>query len=178
MDARKRALDCATDAHERALRFVGLVAALGLIVAARTAMAPPPAMQREAIGLAAILETVRPALLVRRLGRLRRAAGDEGRKASFMAVVLRPRLALLVRLPVALLALLIVLVLARRERLRVLRQIGLRLTGCVGRLERLVLVVALLEPFFRTRLELLVVAAFLARLEIRILLPELLLRGG
>jgi hypothetical protein len=153
-----------------------------LIVAARPAMATPTTVQRETVRLAAILETVLRALIIRLLRRLwrRSAAGDEGRQALMPVALLRARLiALLVRLTIALLARLIILIVARRERLCALRQIGLRLTRRVRRLERLVLVVAFLESLFLTRLELLVVAAaFLTRLEVWILLPELLLRGG
>src|SRR5581483_274660 len=157
----------------------------------RPAMAPAPPVQRETIRLAAILVAVRSVLagrIMRLLGRLRRSATrDEGRQAFMGAfavlVLLRARLVpLFLRLAIALLARLIILiVVARREWLRVLRQIRLRLADGVRRLERLHAVVfAVLELALGARLLelLLIAAAFRARLEIRILLAELLLRGS
>jgi hypothetical protein len=139
-------------------------------------------MQRKAIRLSAILVTVWP---LRRL-RLRRTPGDEGREAGIRVARLGLRHARLVahlgRLCVAHLARLIGLAVARHERLRIGRNVGLRLLARTESLiggERLPVVAAILE-FFGARLELLVVAAaaaFLAlRLEIRILLAELLVR--
>ena len=111
-------------------------------------MTATPAMQREAVRLAAILEAV---LSLRRL-RLRRTAGDEGRQAAIIA-----RLGLLhARLGLAIALLARLRILALYERLRILWNVRLWLA----------------------RLELLVVAALGTRLEVRILLPELLLRGG
>jgi hypothetical protein len=77
------------------------------------------------------------------------------------------------------LARLIGLVVALHERLRIRRQIGLRLASSEGLLgEGLRLLLALLEILVLTRLELLVVAGLGARLEVRVVLPELLLRGS
>ena len=80
-------------------------------------------------------------------------------------------------LVIALLARLIIV--ALNEWLRILRQIGL-LTRAERLLERSsVLVAFILELLVRARLELLIVATALGtRLEIRILLAELLLRGS
>ena len=142
-------------------------------------MTAAAAMQRETIRLAAIVEAV---LGLRRLG-LRRAARDEGGQAGIDIAgrgLRRTRLRLLAEflrlLSLALLARLIGRVLARNERLRIRRNVGLRL----ARAERLIagegLVVAVLEILLRARLELLVVAAataFGARLEVRVLLAEL-----
>ena len=134
-------------------------------------MAAAAAMQREAVGLAAILV---PVLALRRLLRLRCAAArDERRQCAFVAGLglLRARL----RLTLALLARLIIL--ALNERLRILRQIGL-LARAIRLLERPTVLVALIvELLVGARLELLIVAALGARLEVRILLAELLLRG-
>ena len=117
---------------------------------------------------------------------MRRAAGDERREAGIHVARLRLRHARLVahlgRLCVAHLARLIRLTVARHERLRIGRNVGLRLLAPTERLiggEGLPVVSAILE-LFGARLELLVVAAAAAflplRLEIRILLAELLVR--
>ena len=138
-------------------------------------MTAATAMKRETVRLsAAILVTV---LALRRL-RLRRAAGDEGRQAAFVVRfrLLRARLLLVIAL---LARLIIVVAVVAREWLCVLRHIGL-----LARAERLltkrlsVLAAFLVELFVRARLELLVVAAFGTRLEVRVLLAELLLRSG
>jgi len=135
-------------------------------------MAAAAAMQRKAVGLAAILVSV---LALRRLLLLLllRAPGDEGRQGAFVGGL--GLLCARLRLSVALLARLIIL--ALRERLRILRQIRL-LARAVRLLERAAVLVALIvELLVGARLELLIVAALGARLEVRILLAELLLRG-
>ena len=140
-------------------------------------------MQREAIRLAAILIAV---LALRRL-RLRRRAGDEGRQDLDVTGLGLGRAWLVPgfrRLRVALLARLIRLVVALNERLRVRRNVRLRLARAEGlvRHEGLLPVVpAILEVILVAGLELLVVAAAATafrplRLEVRILLAELLVR--
>jgi hypothetical protein len=73
-----------------------------------------------------------------------------------------------------------ILVVARNEGLRIGRNVGLRLTPAKRCLdEGLAVVLAIFEVLFRARLELLVVAASAIgtrRLEVRVALPELLLR--
>ena len=148
-------------------------------------MAPAPAMQRETVRLsAAILVAVRA---LRCLG-LRRSPGDEGRQARFVAGL---RLLLLhawwlLLLIIALLARLIVvvarliIVIALHEGLRVLRKV--RLLACAEPLlpEGLsVLVAAFLELLVAALREMLVVSSRSLRplrLEVRILLAELLVR--
>jgi len=117
---------------------------------------------------------------------LRRAAGDEGRERFVAAFALRARLRPgFRRLAVALLARLIVLIVARHERLRVARQIRL-LARRIGLLlvrllsERLRAIVAVFRAILIAWRELLVVAAAAfgaGRLEVRVLLPELFLCG-
>src|SRR5262249_58641622 len=116
-------------------RVVALLAAgTALIIVARTAMAAPPAMQREAVGL--IVVTVLAEAL---LGRLRLdlrllAAGDEGWQPVDVAGIVRLLLTILLRLVL-------------RERLGVARQIGLRLARperSVSAAHRLLLAVVLL----------------------------------
>ena len=70
-------------------------------------------------------------------------------------------------------------IVALYERLRILWDVRLRLVRaeCLFA-KRLGVFIAILELLVRARLELLVVAALGTRLEVRILLPELLLRGG
>src|SRR5262245_25025213 len=85
-------------------------------------MAAPTAVQREAVGL--VIVAVRPRLLRLRHGRLW-PAGDERRQPVDVAFF-RGRAALLG------LARLIGLVLLLRERLRVARDVGLRLACAVG----------------------------------------------
>jgi hypothetical protein len=114
------------------------------------------------------------AVLALRLRRLWRTSGNEGRQSAAFVAGLGLRRARL-RLTVALLARLIVVV-ALHEGLRILRKIGL-LSGA-ERLLELSVFVALIELLIGTRLELLVVPAFRARLKIRVLLAELLLRGS
>lgn len=142
---------------------------------ARTAMPPAAAMQRKAIGLAA---TVVVAVLDLRL---RCSAGDERRQAGVVAWF-RLRHARLIEILLRLrVARLIGTVVARHERLGIGRDVRLRL----ARAERLVarewlrVVVAVLEVVVAARLELLIVAAasFGPRLEVRILLTELLVRN-
>ena len=141
-----------------------------LEITARTAVAAAAAMQREAVGL--VLVAVRPVLL-RRLG-LRRAPGDEGRQCVRAYLRLRrTRLLAEVRLTFARLIRLIV---ALHEGLRIRRDERLRL----ARAERLVagerrFVLAVVELLV-VALKLLVVAALGPRLEVRIVLAELLLR--
>src|SRR5215467_6755404 len=143
-------------------RVVALLAAgTALIIVARTAMAAPPAMQREAVGL--IVVTVLAEAL---LGRLRLdlrllAAGDEGWQPVDVAGIVRLLLRLLLR-----------------ERLGVARQIGLRLARperSVGAAHRLLLAVVLL-------VERLIAGAarhlVLGPRQMRIVLAELLLGGG
>ena len=129
-------------------------------------MAAPAAMQREAVGLAvmAVLALLGGLVMLRLL-----PAGDEGRQPVDVAfggcvtLLRRPRLMRLV-------------LLMRREGLCVARDIRLRLARAVGRFAstahvRLSLVVAVLER---------VVARSVALRtgEVRIVLPELLLRRG
>src|SRR5213083_2016030 len=100
-------------------------------------MAPTAAMQRKAIRLPAILITV---WTLRRL-RLRLAASDERGQAGIHVARLGLRH-------------------ARHERLRIRRNVGLRLrTKSLIRDERLRVVSAILKLIFVARLELLVVAA-------------------
>jgi len=130
-------------------------------------------MQREAVRLAgAILVAVRAL----RLLWLRRAAGDEGRQAAIVARLglLRAWLLLLL-LVIALLARLIIVV-ALHEGLRILRKIGLLTRAEWLLVEGLTVLFAFVELLVRARLELLVVAALRPRLEVRVLLAELLLR--
>src|ERR1700738_1595082 len=152
-------------------------------------MAAAAAMQRKAVGLAAILV----AILTVRLCGLRRPTGDKGRqRIDITRVGLRLRLRLwrtrlgacLLRLRVALVARLIGLRgVARNERLCVGRDIGLRLARAERRLVAellaltLTVVLAVLEIVLIALRELLVVAFNALRLEVRILLTELLLRG-
>jgi len=137
-------------------------------------MTATTAMQREAVRLAAILVTVLTVLSLGRL-RLRRTASDEGRQTAISARfgLLHARL----RLAIALLARLRIV--ALYEGLRILWNVRLRLARaeCLFA-KRLGVVIAIFELLVGARLELLVVAAFGARLEVGILLPELLLRGG
>src|SRR5215813_688307 len=109
-------------------------------VVARAAMAPAPAVQRETISAAltllvvvasAAISLLRVLLSVRRLTLLP-AAGDEGRKAVDVAVVLGWATLLRLRLPPLLL-------LTWRIELRVARQIRLRVAGTIGRLLLLVI---------------------------------------
>jgi hypothetical protein len=136
-------------------------------------------MQRETVRLpAAILVAVRAL----RLSLLRRSPGDESRQPGFIAGLrlLLLHAWLLLLLIIALLARLIVVVVALHERLRILRQVRL-----LARAERLlpeglaVLVAAFLELLVAALLEVLVVSSRSfrpLRLEVRILLAELLVR--
>jgi hypothetical protein len=133
-------------------------------------MSASAAMQRETIRLAA---TILVAVLAIRL-RLRCAARDERRQAgAFIAglALLDARLGLLF----ALFARLIIV--ARHKGLRILRHIRLWLARAEGLPEGLAVLVTILELLVRAGLELLIVATLGTRLEIRILLTELLLRG-
>ncbi len=146
-------------------------------------MAAAAAVQRETIRLVVVAVALLGMLRLHR-----RAAGDEGRQgidaALLRALDARLRLVLvplLVRLLLARLMLLIgLLVLALlRERLRIARNIGLRLVRAEWRLagEGLRgLVLAVLEAVVATLLPERVVAGFRARLILRIVLAELLLR--
>src|SRR5262249_13444754 len=147
---------------------------------------PAPAVQRETISAAltllvvvasAAISLLRVLLSVRRLTLLP-AAGDEGRKAIDVAVVLGWATLLRLRLPPLLL-------LTWRIELRVARQIRLRVAGTIGRL--LLLVIAELRRALVIPLIEGVVAAAHVRaatfrpiplLVIRIVLPELLLSCG
>ena len=140
-------------------------------------MATAPAMQRETVRLPATILVAVRALRLRRSGR---AARDEGRQTGFIAGL---RLLLLYAwrlLVLALLARLIIVVVALHEGLRILRQVRL-----LARAERLlpeglaVLVAAFLELLVAALLEVLVVSSRSLRplrLEVRILLAELLVR--
>ena len=150
-------------------------------------MTAAAAMQREAVGL--VLVAVLPLRLLRRLC-LRRAAGNEGRQRIDIARLglLRARLGLLrarlmteVLLTVALLARLIGLRVALDEGLRVRRNEGLRLARAEGLIggERLAVILAFFELLVTALLDMLVVSAAAfrpRRLEVRILLAELLVR--
>ena len=107
------------------------LSALGQI-AARTAMTAPPPMQRETVALS--LKTVLTVTLVCRRRcdwRHRCAAGNKGRQALDIAVIVLGRGVL--RMTSAKTRLLAKL-LARLEELRITRQIRLRITGTEGRL--------------------------------------------
>jgi hypothetical protein len=138
-------------------------------------MAPAPAVQREAVGLAAIVI----AILAVRWRRRRRATRDEGRQRIDRGgfALRRARLVALLGRSAFARGLLIRLRLAWHERLCVRRQIGLRLARPErGLAERLLIVVAVFEIVVVARLKLLVVAFRARSLEVRILLAELLLR--
>ena len=110
---------------------------------------------------------------------MQRAASDEGRQSVDIARLALGRARLMAGfLSVARLARLIGLGVAWHERLRGRRNVGLRLARserCFG--ERMAVVLAVLEIVVAARLELLIVAAAVrARLEVRIVLPELFLR--
>jgi hypothetical protein len=95
-------------------------------IATRPAMTAAPPMQRETVALS--LEAVLTITLVRRRRcdwRCRRAAGDKGRQALDVAVVVFGRSVL--RMTTAK-----VLLFARLEELRITRQIGLRISGTEG----------------------------------------------
>jgi len=141
-------------------------------VIARTAMTPAAAMQRKAIGLAA-------AVVVAVLDlRLRCSAGDERRQTGVVACF-RLRHARLIEALLRLrVARLIGTVIAWHEGLRIRRDVRLWLARaeCLVAPEWLRVLVAVLEVVVAARLELLIVAAapFRPRLEVRILLTELL----
>jgi len=142
-------------------------------IAARPAMTAAPPMQRETVALS--LEAVLTVTLVCRRRcdlRRRRAAGDKGRQALDVAVVVFGVLRMTARLFAKLLA--------RLKELRITRQIGLRIPGTEGRLltharQTGWLVIALVAHVV-TRLVPAVHSAFAA--EEGSSLPELLLRGG
>src|SRR5262245_40561183 len=144
--------------------FVGALAA-ALHVVARTTMAAPAAVQRKAIRLVVVAVRARLRLL-RRLLR----AGDEGRQPIDIAAV-RGRVALV------LLARLIGLVLLLRERLRVARDVGLRLACPIRRFALTasgrLLVVAVIEALVAGARH-----VGLGTHEVRVVLAELLLRRG
>jgi hypothetical protein len=132
-------------------------------------MATTAPMQRETIRLAAAILVAVLALRWRLL-RLRCTAGDKGREPT---VVHRLRLRLWLRLAIALL----IIVVALNEWLRILRKI--RLLACSEWLsEGLGVFFAFVELLIGAWLELLIIAALGTRLEVRILLTELLLRGS
>jgi hypothetical protein len=147
-------------------------------IATRPAVTAAPPMQRETVALS--LEAVLTITLVclRRCDlRRRRAAGDEGRQALDVAVVVFRRSVL--RMTPAK-ALLFAELLARLEELRITRQIGLRIPGTEGWLLARArqtgrLVIALLVHVV-THIVPAVYSAFAA--EERGRLPELFLRGG
>src|SRR6516164_7917021 len=138
-----------------------------LHVRPRAAMAAASAVQGETVGLVVVAVL---ALVGTRMRLVLLPAGDEGRQAVDVAIGRRVALrrARLVRL-----ALLVL-----RERLRVARDIGLRLAGAVRRIggsahRRLPIVVAVVEATFAHP------GRFILRTwEVGIVLPELLLRGG
>ena len=150
-------------------------------------MTAATAMQREAIRLTALIAVLATGLL--RCG-LRSPASNESRQRIDIARLaldarLRPlgRPCLLRLAVVTLLARLEVLIVARLERLRIGRNVGLRFSPAERSFDERLSVVAplVLEILFLARLELLVIPATAfrtLRLEIRILLAELLLRGG
>src|SRR5438477_1092209 len=135
-----------------------------LEVLARTTMPAPPAMQREAIRL--VIVAIGAVKILRRLLPLRLpAAGDEGRQPIDVVCVVAARLIRTRR----------ILLMRRRERLRVARQIGLRLGGAERRLlsgsPRSLLLIPLLEYVVaRPR------GLGLGPCKMRIVLPELFLR--
>jgi len=135
-------------------------------------MATTATMQRETIRLAA---TILVTVLALRRGRLRCAASDEGGQAGPLVAGLALLGARLLGLLFALFARLIIV--ALHEGLRILRQIRLRLARAEGLPEGLAVLVTVLELLVRAGLELLIVATLRTRLEIRVLLTELLLRG-
>jgi hypothetical protein len=137
-------------------------------------MAAAATMQREAIPLTAtVLVSV---LALRGLRLLRRAARDERRQTGLVARLGLRRTRLLL-LNVALLTRLILIIVAC-ERLRVLLNVRLWFARAERLLAKvLAVLVAVLELLVGAGLELLLVAAFGTRLEIRVLLAELFLRG-
>lgn len=144
------------------------------------AMTAAPAMA-EALALLLVAVAVDVGLL-----RLRAAAGDEGRQAVHIGAFRRLRERLLLRRLV--LRAVVLLLVARRERLRVARQIRLllrllrlrllrlRRVGLVLAEERLAVVIVV-EVVSRALL-LRGAGLLLLRVVVRVLLPELFLRGG
>ena len=131
-------------------------------------MAAASAVQRETVGLVVVAVVL--ALVGTWMRLVLLPAGDEGRQPVDIAlgrrVALRP--ARLVGLTLLVL----------RERLRVARDIGLRLAGAVRRIggaahRRLAIVVAVVEATFAHPGRLI-----LRTLEVGVVLPELLLRRG
>jgi hypothetical protein len=147
-------------------------------IATRPAVTAPPPMQRETVPLS--LEAVLTVALVclRRCDwRCRRAAGDKGRQALDVAVVVFGRSVL--RMTPAK-ARLLAMLLARLEELRITRQIGLRIPGTEGwllaRTRQTGRVVIALLVHVVTHIVPAVHSAFAAEEGSR--LPELFLRGG
>src|SRR5262245_56968911 len=138
-----------------------------LHVGPRAAMAAASAVQGETIGLVVVAVV---ALVGTWMRLVLLPAGDEGRQAVDVAIGRRVALRLARLVGLALLVL--------RERLRVARDIGLRLAGAVRRVggsahRRLPIVVAVVEATFAHA------GRFILRTgEVGIVLPELLLRRG
>ncbi len=161
-----------------ALRIgIAEIRAVGTVAAA--AMAPPAAMTEAVLAIALVVAVLRRLVVVELL-RLLSAAGDEGRQAADVAVTVLCGRLLLIGLRWAGAVALV----ARRKRLRVARQLRLRLLLRLRRVIRLVLaeerliVVAVVVIVIGGALRRVLALLRLLVVVIRILLAELFLRGG